>query len=122
MERVPAMLGVGCASALALAVHEHQAVPPSNTWSDRKVFQAIKVLAIGTSMDMPNATCITTKQVGNTSGDSKLATSMTGEINNLNVAMGSALDTMGNSAYSGTNITGGTEQRMQSAVPVHAGL
>ena len=73
-------------------------------------------------MDLPNATCITMEQVSNTSGDSKLATTMSREINNINVAMGSALDTKGNSTYLGTNITGGTEQRMQSAVPIQAGL
>ena len=63
MEHVPAMLGIGSALALALAVHERQAIPPSNTWNDRKVFLAIKAPAIGTSINMPNATCITTKWV-----------------------------------------------------------
>ena len=47
---------------------------------------------------------------------------MTGEINNINVATGSALVTMGNSTYSGTNRTGGTEQCMRPAVPIQAGL
>ena len=77
-------------------------------------------VAIGTSLETPNATCITTKWVGNTNGNSKRA--MTGEFNNINVATGSALVTMGNSTYWGTNRTGGTEQRMQSAVPIQVGL
>ena len=60
--------------------------------------------------------------MGNTNGDNKRATRMTGEINNINVATGSASVTMGNSTYSGTNRTGGTKQRMRSAVPIQAGL